>query len=96
MKSLPRGKLVEVQSKGGFCINGLKRVGAFEVNRHVGVNVAAGADGSPHIDALRPRLSPNLLVISQYSHSCGWNLDVQPRDGAGEEFVCRFIRPACA
>ena len=58
MEFLAFGCLFEVEREGRLRVHRLKRVGAFEVQRHVGVNPVPLADRGMHIDPLRDAASP--------------------------------------
>ena len=57
------------------------------MDRDVGVNPAAFANRSAHVDALRARLPEHLHVFPQHRHALGRNLDLQTRHGTGEKIV---------
>src|SRR4051812_33649854 len=79
MEFLAFGSLFEVEGEGRFGIDRLKGVRAFQVQGHIGIDTAALADRGAHIDALRTRLAPDLMVAAQHLDSVRRNLNPDAR-----------------
>src|SRR5436190_18393895 len=91
MKALAGCELVEAERQRGLGVDGLKRERAFEMNRHIGVNASGFADRGPHVDALRTRLPPDLVVLPQHPHALGGYFDPQTWHGPGEGIIAGVL-----
>ena len=64
VKILASLELVEVKRQRWFGVDPLEAEASLKVDGDVGVNALAVANGALHVDALGPRLTPDLVVLS--------------------------------
>ena len=79
LETLTGRKFVEVESERGFLVDRLERVGALEVDRHVGVGGFSNSDLGLYIHPFRSRFPEGLMVVSQHLHSLGRKGQVELR-----------------